>query len=56
MSVGANALARAATDVEVNALAGVIRADEVARLHSAWRETQSHPELEPLVTSAQRTA
>jgi PAS domain S-box-containing protein len=55
-NVGANALARAATDVEVNAQAGVIRADEVARLHSAWRETQSHPELEPFVASAQRTA
>ena len=56
VSVGAHALARAAADVEVSARADIICADEVARLHSAWRETQSHPEIEPFVTSAQRTA
>jgi two-component system sensor histidine kinase/response regulator len=55
-NVAAETLARAAAAVEKMARAGVVAADDVEALRSAWRQMQRHPAVEPFVTKGHRTA
>jgi PAS domain S-box-containing protein len=55
-SVGAGNLMRAAAALEGTAAAGVIDAREVESLHSAWRDLQRHPTVDPFVNKGCRVA
>jgi PAS domain S-box-containing protein len=53
-NVSADALARAAAELEQAARKGVIDARKVEAVHAVWRDTQQHPAIEPIVAGIRR--
>jgi hypothetical protein len=55
-NVGASALMRAAAALESAALEGAVEAHEIESVHTAWRDLQRHPKVEPFVKKSSRVA
>jgi hypothetical protein len=47
---------RAAAALESAALEGAVEAHEIESVHTAWRDLQRHPKVEPFVKKSSRVA